>query len=169
VRAELKRGKILCMDDQLNEWGKVKWLWLAALIVSESICVLTGIRSGGVWFGLGVACVILVLFLCCLALIIAGGEPGPGPGGGASQPLFKPKLRWPRARSATPISGRARPAAAEVFSRLERVHQPRPGYLQAAMVRDHRRTGVGQERSNPAFGIDFPRGCRTSSRARAAQ
>src|SRR5689334_10889750 len=52
------------MDDQLNEWGKVKWLWLAALLVSESIGTFSAARSGGVWFAFGVAGAILVLFLC---------------------------------------------------------------------------------------------------------
>src|SRR5262245_50371954 len=51
------------MDDQLNEWGKVKWLLLAALVVSELAGIGIAFRQGGVWIALEVAGAILALFL----------------------------------------------------------------------------------------------------------
>ncbi|MGH7971562.1 MAG: type VI secretion protein IcmF/TssM N-terminal domain-containing protein, partial [Limisphaerales bacterium] len=50
------------MDEQIHEWGKVKWLWLAALVLSEAVGLIVGARHGGLWMAVMLGGGVVVLF-----------------------------------------------------------------------------------------------------------
>jgi hypothetical protein len=51
------------MDDQLNEWGKVKWGLFAAFVVAELAGVVAAATHGGLWMAVRLAGAILAVFL----------------------------------------------------------------------------------------------------------